>query len=440
MTLTLRTFGALFALVTLAAADTRADELRPNIILILADDVGYGQLGSYGQQLMQTPRLDRMAAEGLRFTRFYAGAPSCLPSRVSLMNGLHMGHARVRTNGGSGSHPPIHEEDICVSTVLQHAGYLTGMMGKWALGDKFLGNVNSSDNVDGSGAVYKHGWDFYLGEPNQSYNHNYYPSFLYRYDPRGLLGPATDANRLVSFPMADAPETPEFTEDYTMDLYTRTALDFIDAAKDQPFFLYIPYTAIHNKRQVPELEPYTESQSWPAGAKVMASMLSRMDRDVGRILDRLASHGIEDNTLVIFTSDNGADAAWWNDIFDNNGGLKGSKHFLTEGGLRVPCIAWWPGTIAPGRESDEKLAFWDFMPTLSELAGITAPEPTDGISFVPTLLARAGQRSHDYLYFYLTGGHYPSGGHYIVRGDGESRSDSEIIDAAFLEETVVPAL
>ena len=178
-----------------AASSPVDSEKHPNIILIMADDLGYNNLGCYGQKHIQTPALDRMAASGLKFSRFYAGAPLCLPSRVCLMTGLHSGHSRVRVNGEAGKHPPIHEEDTTIATVLKAAGYQTGMTGKWSLGDDFLGCVKENQNRDGSGAVYKHGWDYYFGEPNQSYNHNYYPAQLYRYDPNGLIGEQTKDKR-----------------------------------------------------------------------------------------------------------------------------------------------------------------------------------------------------------------------------------------------------
>jgi arylsulfatase A-like enzyme len=416
-----------------------ADDVRPNIVLILADDLGYNNLGSYGQTKIQTPELDRMAEEGLRFTYFYAGAPLCLPSRSCLMTGLHMGHTRVKKNGGGGYHLPLQEEDTTLSEVLKAAGYRTAMLGKWALGDKFLGNTRSDKNSDGSGAVYKHHWDYYLGEPNQSYNHSYYPNNIYRYDPHGIMGDATQAGRLTPVFLQDDPTTLEYDESYTTDVYMKEALAFIDASKNERFFLYLPIQTPHFHFEVPELEPYTLTKSWTTDAKRFASMITRMDRDVGRILDRLAAHGIAENTLVIFTSDNGG-LPDFDSTFDNNGNLSGFKKSLSEGGLRVPTIAWWPGTIAGNRVSSEKLYFPDFMPTFAGLAGIRAPSPTDGISFVPTLLGETGQASHDYLFFLQgTNTNPDEQPYYIIRGDDETRTDAEIYAAAYKQNTVVPS-
>jgi arylsulfatase A len=415
-----------------AEAQPREERTRPNMILILADDLGYGDLGCYGQQHIQTPVLDRMAEEGLRFTHFYAGASLCLPSRCTLMTGLHTGHARCRANGGGGKHPPIEEVDTTLATVLKAAGYRTGMTGKWALGDDYLGCVVDQQNTDGTGALYKHGWDYYFGEPNQTYNHRYYPPQLYRYDPNGWIGDRTRGRRLDVVPLEND-EKGKSGRQYSHDLLAENALAFIRAAKDEPFFLYVPFTIPHADFIVPELEPYVRDQPWPQGAKVFASMISRMDRDIGRILKLLEDLQIDKSTLVVFTSDNGGLPSH-DETFKNNGDLPGYKGTLTEGGLRVPCIARWPGRIRAGRESDEPLAFWDFMPTFAELAGIEPPAPIDGISFVPALLESGRQPSHRYLFFRCSDKNKRC---YVVRGKGESRSDEEIFAEANTE-VVVP--
>jgi arylsulfatase A-like enzyme len=437
----------LVAAFTAVIGDTdRSGDLRPNVILILADDLGYNNLGSYGQEIIQTPELDRMAEEGLRFTRFYAGAPLCLPSRSVLMTGLHMGHTRVRKNGGGGRHAPVREEDTVLSEVFKAAGYRTAMLGKWALGDLFLGATRkpSRDNFDGPGAVYKHSWDYYLGEPNQSYNHSYFPDHIYEYDPESLMGAGTPINALVPYPMLDDPETPDYDESYTTDVYIKQALTFIDLVKDEPFFLYLPIQTPHFKFEVPSQEPYALGKPWSnasekhGDAKSFASMITRMDRGVGKILDRLKDLGIDDDTLVIFTSDNGG-LPEFDSIFDNNGSLPGFKKSLSEGGLRVPCIAWWPGSVNGGQVSEEKLYFPDFMPTFAALIGVRPPEPIDGISFLPTLLGEAGQQSHQYLFFLSGSNTNPQNqDYYIVRGSDEVRSDAEIYAAAFQSEPVVP--
>jgi arylsulfatase A-like enzyme len=415
-----------------AEARTAENRTRPNIILLFADDLGYGNLGCYGQQHIQTPVLDQMAKDGLRFTHFYAGASLCLPSRCTLMTGLHTGHCRCRVNGGGGKHPPIHEEDTTLASVMKAAGYRTGMTGKWALGDHFRGCVVEHQNDDGPGALYKHGWDYYFGEPNQTYNHRYYPPQLYRFDPHGWMGDATVGRRLDVVPLENAKNGRSGSQ-YSHDLLVENALSFIKAVRDEPFFLYVPFTIPHADFVVPELEPYVQGQSWPERAKVFASMISRMDRDIGRILRLLESLQIDGNTLVVFTSDNGGLPAH-DETFHNNGPLAGYKGTLTEGGLRVPCIARWPGRIRPGRESDEKLAFWDFLPTFSELASIEPPAAIDGLSFVPTLLESGEQEHHRYLFFTSRD---KKKRYYVVRGPDESRSDEEILAEANTE-VVVP--
>jgi len=420
--------AAMFAAICLApstgkAADSAAK--RPNIIFILADDLGYGELGCYGQQKIRTPMVDAMAEGGLRFTHMHVGAPVCLPTRCTLMTGLHTGHCRCRANGGGGNHPMLEEEDTTVATVLKAAGYRTAMVGKWSLGDLFIGCVVDAKNRDGSGAIYKHGWDYYFGEPNQTYCHSYYPNQLYRFDRDGLIGRKTDGHRLDVVPLEGNPTK---RTHYTHDLLTEQALAFIDAAKDGPFFLYLPYTIPHSQHVVPELEPYAAAAPWPEKEKVYASMISRMDRDVGRILERLKQHGIEKNTLVIFTSDNGPAAPG---EFNSSGGLPGRKGSFEDGGIRVPCVAYWPGTIRAGRATDLLSAFWDFMPTFAELAGIRPPAPIDGISLVPTLLDRGQQPRHAYLFFRM------GSSQRIIRGPAETRSDEQITREANTE-VVVP--
>ena len=400
-------------------------EKPPNLVFIMADDLGYGELGCYGQKLIRTPALDDLAKKGLRLTRFHAGFPVCLPARCTLMTGLHTGHCRCRRNGGGGNHPMLEAEDTTVATVLKAAGYKTAMTGKWSLGDLFVGCVTASKNKDGSGAIYRHGWDYYFGEPNQTYCHKYYPNQLYRYDRYGLVGRKTGGNRLDVVPLEG--NSKKHTH-YTHDLITEKALAFIDAAKDGPFFLYVPYTIPHSEHVVPELEPYAKAAPWGRKEKVYASMVSRMDRDVGRIVKRLQKHGIDRNTLVIFTSDNGTAAPR---LFNGSGGLPGRKGRFEVGGVRVPCVAYWPGTIQAGRTSDLLSAFWDIMPTFAELAGIKPPAPIDGISMVPTLLGRGEQAEHKYLYFGA------GGKRLIVRGKGEKRGDEEIAREA-VTAVVVP--
>jgi arylsulfatase A len=424
----LKTAGLGLAAITLSPTAARARSASggkklPNLVFIMADDLGYGDLGCYGQKLIQTPELDALRAKGLKLTRFHAGFPVCLPSRCTLMTGLHTGHCRTNRNGGGGKHPMLKTEDTTIATVLKTAGYTTAMIGKWSLGDHFLGCVKESQNKDGSGAIYKHGWDYYYGEPNQTYCHKYYPNQLYRYDRTGLVDKKTDGARLDAVPL---PGNSKKRTHYTHDLLTDKALEFIDAAKDKPFFLYVPYTIPHADYDVPEIEPYAKAADWSKKEKTLASMITRMDRDIGRIVKRLAKHGLDKNTLVIFTSDNGPNKF---PRFNSSGGLKGGKGAFEVGGLRVPGIAYWPGTIAPGRTSDHLSAFWDIMPTFAELAGVDPPAPIDGISMAATLLGKGEQKTHNYLYFGA------GKRRLIIRGENEKRSEEDI-----LKEAVTPVV
>ncbi|HOJ67476.1 MAG: arylsulfatase [Candidatus Hydrogenedentes bacterium] len=359
---------------------------RPNIIFILADDLGYGDLGCYGQQLIQTPCLDRMAAEGLRFTQAYAGSTVCAPSRCALMTGMHMGHARVRGNADrQGNIVPLRPEDRTVAEVLRDAGYVTGLIGKWGLGDP-----------GSTGVPNRKGFDEFYGFLNQVHAHNHYPDYLWRNE---TVEPIPE-NHLARPGVCDVCNT------YAHDLFTREARDFITRHQREPFFLYLAYTLPHtnNERgadglEVPSDAPYTDRE-WPDSLKRFAAMITRMDRDVGGILALLRELEIDRDTLVMFTSDNGphkesgANPAF----FNSSGGLRGIKRDLYEGGIRVPAIAWWPGKISPGSTSDHPWAFWDVLPTFAELAGTECP-PCDGLSFAP-LLRGATRPPERHPYFY----------------------------------------
>ena len=402
---TYRTRSALFGLSVLlgaaAAAATAAD--RPNIIFILADDLGYGDLGSYGQQVIRTPALDRMAAEGIRFTQFYAGATVCAPSRSVLMTGQHTGHTHVRGNA-AGIAQSLRDEDITVAEVLKSAGYATGLFGKWGLGE-----------VDMEGHPLRQGFDAFFGYLNQVHAHNYYPEFLWR----GLEKvPLRNKVESVSRPYGGfaggwATERNEYSHDVIM----REALAWVEQQKDSPFFLYLALTIPHANNEgtratgdgaeVPEYGVY-DREDWPNPDKGQAAMITRMDRDVGTLLARLAKLGIDENTLVMFSSDNGPHNESNHDLlrFNPSGNLRGIKRDLYDGGIRVPFIAWWPGTIQPGQVSDHIGYFGDVMATVADRSGAEAPASTDSISFVPTLHGRPGdQEAHDYLYweFYEAG-------------------------------------
>jgi arylsulfatase A-like enzyme len=377
--------------------DPSAGKMPPNVILILADDLGYGDVGCYGQKHIRTPRLDRMAGEGLRFTQFYAGSTVCAPSRCVLMTGLHVGHAYIRGNARNNLRP----EDVTVAEVLQSAGYATALVGKWGLGHE-----------GSSGVPTRQGFDSFLGYFGQNHAHNYYPHFLWRNEQRVSL------KNVVPKPGRDGQGVASAKVEYSHDVFVAEALRFIEASKERPFFLFLALTIPHANNEagkegmeVPDLGEYA-GRDWPPPRRAHAAMISRMDRDVGRILDRLQQLKLDERTLVLFTSDNGPhrEGGYDPDWNDSNGPLRGIKRDLYEGGIRVPLIARWPGRIQPG-VSEHVGHFADVMPTLAELAGEPArhalPPNLDGLSFVPTLLGRpAEQKQHDYLYweFYEKGG------------------------------------
>lgn len=360
------------------AQDTRP----PNMVFILADDLGYGDLGCYGQKVIRTPNLDRMAAEGMRFTQCYAGSTVCAPSRCSLMTGLHTGHARVRGN----ALVPLRPEDTTVAEVLRDAGYTTALIGKWGLGEP-----------DTSGIPTRQGFDYFFGYLNQAHAHNYYPEYLWRNEEKVPLEGNVEIEPQVSGERAQ----------YSHDLFTREALAFLDnQTDDQPFFLYLAYTIPHanNERgnalgdgmEVPDYGPY-EDEDWPDPEKGRAAMITRMDRDIGLLFEKLKALGLDDNTVVFFSSDNGPhrEGGTDPDFFDSNGPLKGIKRDLYEGGIRVPMIVRGPGRVPAGVVSHRVWAFWDFLPTAAELAGASAPEGIDGKSAAPALLGRSEPPGRD---------------------------------------------
>jgi arylsulfatase A-like enzyme len=378
--------GACVVLVAFAA--TFSAQTRPNIIFIQADDLGYGDLSCYGQRKFKTPNIDRLAAEGLRFTQYYAGGTVCAPSRSALMTGQHTGHTRIR---GNARHPLL-PEDVTVAEVLKAtpgAGYKTALIGKWGLGE-----------AGTTGVPNRQGFDYFFGYLNQRHAHNYYPTFLWRNEERIKLrnvvpdeddeGSGNSTNRV----------------DYTHDLMAEEALKFIERNSGGPFFLYLAFTIPHanneakNKgMEVPDLGEFA-SEDWPDQEKAKAAMITRMDRDVGRLMASIKKLGIDHNTLVFFTSDNGPhrEGGADPDFFDSNGPLRGIKRDLYEGGIRVPMIARWPKRIKGGAKSDQVWAHWDLLPTLAEIAGVKPPANIDGISMLNALLGRR-QRNHEFLYW-----------------------------------------
>ena len=403
----------------LTATETGAAEVRkPNVILIVADDLGRAELGCYGQEKIRTPRLDRMAAEGMRFTRFYAGSPVCAPSRCCLMTGKHGGHAWVRDNRDAPAslskeefpgQVPLPDREITLAEMFKKQGYATACIGKWGLGP-----------VGSEGDPQRQGFDHFFGYYCQGHAHNHYPRYLYR-DGRkvelaGNPGGATGRQ-------------------YSHDLFEAEALAFLDAHRDQPFFLYLPFTVPHVAIQVPEDSlaeylgrwddpPYRGDRGYqphPAPRAGYAAMVTRLDRSVGRILDRVEQLGLGADTLVLFTSDNGPthDKVGGSDsgFFASAGSLRGLKGSVYEGGLRVPFIARWPGKIRPGAVTDLPGYFPDLLPTLGELIGDAAGLPTglDGVSLAPTLLGNAAQQRPRELMFWEFTGY--GGQQALIQGD-----------------------
>lgn len=359
---------------------------RPNIVFILADDLGYGDLGCYGQERIRTPNIDRLAARGRRFTQCSAGSTVCAPSRCSLMTGLHAGHGRVRGN----ALVPLRPEDVTIAEVLKPAGYATGIFGKWGLGEPGT-----------TGLPNRQGFDEWFGYLNQRHAHNYYPEYLWKNEQKYRLeGNEEKGNSNYAIKGVQ----------YAPDLFTREALDYLDRHESGPFLLFLTSTIPHannergraegNGMEVPSDAPYS-AEPWPQVEKNHAAMITRLDGDVGRVLDRLRALGLEDDTIVFFTSDNGphkeggADPAF----FRSSGPLRGFKRALYDGGIRVPMIVRWPGHVEAGSVSDAVWAFWDVLPTLAELAGVPAPSGIDGISQVPAILGKGGQPAHEFLYW-----------------------------------------
>lgn len=351
---------------------------KPNIIFIMVDDLGYADLGCYGQRAIATPHVDALAAEGMRFTSCYSGSPVCAPARSVLMTGRHTGHTTVRGNfgkggvkglGGGRGRVPLYDADVTVAEVLKTAGYVTGMTGKWGLGEP---NTTGLPNDQG--------FDEWFGYLNQRRAHSYYVDYLWLNRNRTPLPGNTDEQR----------------QQYTHDLMTDFALDFIRRHVQESFFLYVPYTIPHGAYEVPTLGAYAD-KSWTEQEKTYAAMVDRMDSDVGRIRSLLRELKLEDRTLFFFCSDNGA-AKLWSGVFDSSGPLRGKKRDVYEGGIRVPMIVTGPGVPA-GRVSDAPWYFADLLPTLADLVDADLPEDVDGVSVLPLLQGEAQDLSRRLLYW-----------------------------------------
>ena len=375
----------------------------PNVVFIMADDLGWGELGCYGQKIIRTPNIDSLARDGIRFTQFYSGNAVCAPSRCCLMTGMHPGHAYVRDNGNPtglddlkakyawefpGQHP-IPEATPTFTRQFHQANYRLGAMGKWGLGQ-----------VGTTGDPARHGFDLFFGYYCQTHAHNHYPKFLWRNEAKE---PQPGNQATLS------------GETYSQDRFVEEAVAFIRAHRDKPFLLYLPFIVPHLSLQAPEaaVAPYrslikeedykhTAYLQHPTPRAAYAGMVTHMDEGIGEILKCLKELQLEENTIVVFTSDNGptydrlggSDSAY----FESAGKLRGLKGSLYEGGIRVPLLVRWPGKIAAGRETNWRGAHWDFYATLTELAGLEKPQGTDGVSFAPLLLGKQ-QADHPFLYW-----------------------------------------
>jgi arylsulfatase len=390
---------------TIQTTASAKNKKKTNIVYILADDLGYAEVGCYGQTKIRTPNIDKLAAEGMKFTQHYCGNPVCAPSRCALMTGLHTGHAQIRNNKqvagaegwelGStiGGQWPLEAGTATVAKILKDAGYTTGAFGKWGLG-----------RVGTTGDPNKQGFDHFYGYICQRQAHTYYPNHLWRDGKVEWIEANKDGKEQV----------------YSHDLIAEEALKFIRANKGRPFFLYVPFTIPHAALQVPEDSlaeyrglwpdpPYTGGKGYfphPNPRACYAAMVTRMDRSVGQIMALLKELGLDDNTLVIFTSDNGPTFNGGTDsaFFESAKPLRGLKASVYEGGIRVPYIARWPGRIKAASTSNHISAFWDFLPTCCELIGEEPPPDIDGTSMLPTLLGQPQQqKKHEYLYWELNG-------------------------------------
>jgi len=392
------------ALALASGLTSAANDRKPNIILMMADDLGYGELGCYGQKWIKTPNIDRIAAEGIRFTQFYCGSPVCAPSRCVLMTGKHTGHAYIRNNGDPqhlqhmrdahgwefpGQHP-IPDGEVTIAELLKEQGYATAAVGKWGLG-----------HFGTTGDPNRQGFDLFYGYNCQRHAHNHFPRFLWR---NGVKEPLPGNDRTL------------YGETYSQDKFTEAALEFVRENKDGPFLLYLPFTIPHLGIQVPEesLAQYKnvipeedyEHRGYvkhPYPRAGYAAMISHMDRGIGKIMRLVSELGLDDDTLVLFTSDNGPtyDRLGGSDskFFESSGPLRGRKGSTYEGGIRVPLVARWPGHIRPASESRLLAASWDMLPTLCELAGAVPPPEIDGLSILPTLTNAGNQKKHAYLFW-----------------------------------------
>jgi arylsulfatase A len=400
--------------ILLGCQQKETEDTLPNIVYFIADDLGYGDLSCLGQEKFSTPNIDRLARDGMLFTQHYSGSTVCAPSRSALMTGQHTGHTPIRGNKSVSPEGqwPISDATFTLAELLQQKGYVTGGFGKWGLG----GPGTEGDPVF-------QGFDVFFGYNCQGKAHNYYPRHLWDNLEKVILHENEGSQEGI----------------YGPNLIHEKALEFIETNKEKPFFLFYPNVIPHAELFAPEkyMEmfrgkylPEKEYQGYDEGPKfrdgpygsqpeshaAFAAMVTLLDNQVGEVLDKIAELGLSENTLVIFTSDNGPhlEGGADPDYFNSNGIYTGYKRDLYEGGIRVPTIAWWPGKIAPNSQTDHLSAFWDVFPTLAELTGQEIQNNVDGISFLPTLLGKEGQQEHEYLYWEF---HEKNGRQAIRKGD-----------------------
>ncbi len=406
---------SIFMLTSLFGCQQRGTkDTLPNIIYFIADDLGYGDLSCMGQEKFRTPNIDRLAAEGMLFTQHYSGSTVCAPSRSALMTGQHTGHTPIRGNKSVSPEGqwPIEDETFTLAELLKQKGYVTGGFGKWGLG----GPGTEGDPVF-------QGFDVFFGYNCQGKAHNYYPRHLWDNLQKVILHENEGTQEGI----------------YAPNLIHEKAIEFIETNKEKPFFLFYPNVIPHAELFAPEeymkmfrgkFLPEKEYQGYDEGPKfrdgpygsqpeshaAFAAMITLLDDQVGEVIDKIAELGLSENTLVIFTSDNGPhlEGGADPDYFNSNGIYTGYKRDLYEGGIRVPAIAWWPGKIAANSQTNHLSAFWDVYPTLAELTGQEIHDSVDGISFLPTLLGKEGQQEHEYLYWEF---HEKNGRQAIRKGD-----------------------
>lgn len=401
----------LFAWMTASFAHAqKARDTKPNIIYILSDDLNWGDTGPFGQTQIKTPNIDRIAEEGIKFTEAYAGNAVCAPSRSCLMQGKDPGHARVRDNSYKGYRESLQPGDLTVAALLQKAGYVTGIFGKWGL-----------SNYNQPGLPNDMGFDEFFGYLNQQHAHNYYPQFLYHNKTRVYYPENGDHYKLENYAVPNPYDSegkahPLGIADpskakYAFDEYASRGLDFVRKNKDKPFFLYLAYTIPHGNLIVPSLGIYKD-KDWLLQYKEWAAMITRMDTEIGKLLDLLKSLHLDNNTIIFFSGDNGNPTGHDREYIKKNEKVltisqffhaqsptRGQKGDSYDGAFHVPALVRWPHHIAPGQVSDFKWAFWDFLPTAADIAGIKPPSDIDGVSILPTLLKKGKQQIHEYFYW-----------------------------------------